>query len=565
MCFSSDPQAAPLRATLRAFPSLRSPMRSAWPALVLLALLGCPAVPDVVDLRPDTGQPPPTEDTDLAPAIRTSSDSLGFGEVAVGDTLAKTLIIDNIGASPLSLQGLEIDGGPGPFAWEQLEEVQLPAGGEARLDLTFSPSTHGSASATLIIHSDDPDDPSVSVELGGVGVAPELAVEPAEVLLGSAPIGCELEQRLVVHNRGNEAVSINAVDFQGSSAELLLELAELLNGPLPWNLPAEDAMDLGTVLYTPVDEEADSAYLVVLGSDERLAPLRVDVSGVGQSDAWVSDAWVVAHGVVDLIIALDSSPSMDEHGGGVLAGLPSLVEGLVSRGVDLQLAIVVDDDGCVNGDSPWIDGLAGEDGVYDSLVAMATHHGGTLLAERAFLLLRSTLEEAASGGCNEGLTRAGSGLHLLGISDEPEQSAGTWKEHLAALQVLHDDPAAVTLHAIAGDGSGCGQGAFGDFDEAVAATGGVALSLCSEDWAGDLDTLAAAVAAAAGAPAVEGPYTLSAQPVVASLTVRVDGATRSDGWSYDGIRNSVSFDAEHAPDPGSSVELRYAAQPEDCP
>jgi len=534
--------------------------------LLLLVLMGCPLEPRVVDLRPDTGQAPGPDDSRSWPAVRVSTSGVDFGAVAVGEHHEKTLEIMNVGDSTLSIEEVGLVESDVPFSFEQLELAWIEPEQSATLVMAFEPISHGPTNGTLSIGSDDPSQPIVTVDLNGVGMVPELRVEPAEVALGPTWIGCSVGERLVLVNAGNEGLLISAVGFETAGDEIQLTLAETTNGPLPWSLGAESTLELGTVGHVPQDERRDLAYLTVVSSDDRVEDLRVDVTA--EASAWDTgvDSYTVPLGVVDVVVALDRSTSMDVYMGDLLAGLPALVSGLADRGLDLQLVVVVDDDGCVNGELPWIDGESSTSQVRDALAAMATHHGGGSLMERAYLQLQAALSAGNLGaaGCNEGLLRERAALHLVGISDELEQSSDDWGDHVTALQALRVDPAMVVFHAIAGNDSGCGEQAFDGFDDAVDLTGGSLVSLCSDDLAGDLDLMANAMAGVAGEPVTEGPYVLNEQPVALSIELRVDDARVFDGWSYDTDANSVSFDAVAAPSPGAVVEVSYAVRPDDC-
>jgi hypothetical protein len=535
-------------------------------ALLLLTLLGCPPTSRVVDLRPDTGQPSQPDDSAIFPSISVSASSVDFGSVGVGEHHEKSLVIVNVGDGTLSIEEAELSAADSPFSVEQLEQPLLASDAQTDLVLAFEPVTHGPVNGTLIIRSDDPMQPTVSVDLNGEGVAPALQVEPTELSLGPTLIGCEASARLTLYNTGNEGLLINAVEFEVASDELVLELAEVTNGPLPWSLAADADLDLGIVTHTPVDDRSDAGYLIIGSADSRVEDLRVDVGGEALAWAEATDSFTVPTGVVDVVIVVDRSTSMDVHLGGVLDGLPVLVAGLVDRGLDLQLAAVVDDDGCVNGALPWLDASHSSGEVSGALAEMVATDGGSTLTERAFLLLQAVFEvdNLASGGCNEGLLRTGSALHLVGVSDEPEQSPGSWSDHLASLQGLRADPDLLVLHAISGDDAGCGDAPFDGFSDAVDATGGGSVSLCSEDLAGDLDALAGVMAGVAGEPESEGPYALAQVPVAASIVVQVDGTTQLEGWSYDPGGNSIDFEPAHAPSPGALVEVGYAVQPDDC-
>jgi hypothetical protein len=531
--------------------------------IVCLCALGCPASPRVVDLRPDTAQPVLPDTGQEQPSISASSSSLDFGSVGVGDSHEKELVLVNVGGADLAIEEVRIADEDAPFEVVSLARVLLPPTQETVLTLAFAPVANGSANSSVHIVSDDPERPTLTVDLNGQGDAPVLQVEPSALNLGPSWVGEVEEAGLWLYNAGNEALLVNEVSFETASEELGFVLDEAGNGPLPWALAPQDTRELGVVGYTPLDERDDQAFLTVGSSDGRVEDLRIEVLAQARYWAQETDSFTVPIGAVDLVMAVDRSQSMDPFLPVLQAAIPSLVDALAARNLDLHLAAVVDDDGCVNGAQAWLDQGSGESEVAAAWSDMLTTDGGSSLAERPFLLLEQALSTAASGsgGCNEGLIRGGAGLHLIGVSDEHEQSGGSWESHLATLQAFGFSPEMVVLHAIAGDDAGCGASAFDGFSDAVSESGGLGLSLCSADLEGDLEGLAAAVAGVAGSPETAGPYALTQQPVTGTIVPEIDGVVVREGWRFDAESNSLIFDASSAPPPGALLEIGYAVPP----
>ncbi len=106
----------------------------------------------------------------LAPDV-TAPASLAFGPVTVGQQGNATATIANMGAAPLSVSGVSLSGpdqarftivaGGGSFT--------VAPGGAHSVDLRFSPTAEGSASASLTVASNDPDEPASTVALTGSG------------------------------------------------------------------------------------------------------------------------------------------------------------------------------------------------------------------------------------------------------------------------------------------------------------------------------------------------------------------------------------------------------------
>jgi hypothetical protein len=95
--------------------------------------------------------------------------------------------------------------------------------------------------------------------------------------------------------------------------------------------------------------------------------------------------------------------------------------------------------------------------------------------------------------------RSGSILHIILVSDEPDQSANSWDWYVDRIVAAKGDPSKTRISAVAGnmDGTCSAAGATSapgvGYYEAATATGGVYLDICS-DWASNMEALALASA-----------------------------------------------------------------------
>jgi hypothetical protein len=146
------------------------------------------------------------------------------------------------------------------------------------------------------------------------------------------------------------------------------------------------------------------------------------------------------------------------------------------------------------------------------------------------------------------------------VSDEAEQSGTTWSELVDQIAAKKGDPSLVRVSAIAGtaadaaayfaDSDACQALEGTGYAEAVAATGGTFLSICS-DWAASMIALADEIVS-------QDVFELAQLDVVPdSVAVTIDGQPAS-GWAFDAGTNSASFDAGSAPTQGSTVVIDYA-------
>ena len=122
------------------------------------------------------------------PDISVSPVSLNFGQVVKGDSSTQTITISNTGTAKLVISsiGFGQTGDTGVFFAgvggrpNQCASFTptIPEGGNCTIDVTFSPTSAGTKNANLTINSDDPDTPTVSVSLTGIGVIPLTLFSP---------------------------------------------------------------------------------------------------------------------------------------------------------------------------------------------------------------------------------------------------------------------------------------------------------------------------------------------------------------------------------------------------
>ena len=178
---------------------------------------------------------------------------------------------------------------------------------------------------------------------------------------------------------------------------------------------------------------------------------------------------------------------------------------------------------------------------------------GFFYTEAGLTVTSEAIEMTDAGECNYGFMRPDAMLHIIMVSDEPEQSPMAWNHYVDKVVAKKGSAANVKFSAIAGDYpvSSCASAEPGTgYYEAVTATGGIFLSICS-DWS-DPGTLSMLAAASVQQSAFE----LSATPVPVSVRVFVNGNERLNGWYFDGPTNTVYFESG-IPDEGDLIRITY--------
>jgi hypothetical protein len=392
---------------------------------------------------------------------------------------------------------------------------------------------------------------AVSSNLVTIQAGPVMELDLASWDFGLLDVGCEDSTTLTISNTGTSDLLLSGASIVGDP-----ELGHDITTPA---VIAAGGSQSWTLDFVPSDMATYTATLSVASNDPR-GDATVDLTGRG---SWLSyadghTAEIEAEtAMADIIIAVDRSGSMSDDIIGMTDGLPGLTGALLDAGVDYQIAATVEDDGCVNGSDIWIDDTFSDTDAtttFEDQVNLGGSYGSN--TERAFMLLEANLDETVSGGCNEGLLREGASLHLVGLSDEPEQSVNSYSHYLSLYEGYVDSADLLYVHAIGGDyPSGCGGAtAYTGMYEATVATGGAFLSICTSDWTDTMTQLGEAMVLEVTEDAT---FSLSAEPVDSTLlTVTVEGVDVSGSWTYDASTNSVTIDSGVLED-GDAVVIAY--------
>jgi len=452
--------------------------------------------------------PLPLDSAEPSPHIRLSPWQIDFGESS--EPVTGYLTILNIGDDTLNAFVISEDSQvEGP----DMAVREVAPGGSAVVVLTWRPEGDAALDGQVRVESDDPDDPVLEVPVTGQGLAGALTSD--DVDFGQVALGCEESGAVIVRNTGNAWLALDEPSLSGSDAfSLDGEASEL----------QPDEVAAYTVRFAPSLEGADEAWVEV-------ADLRVKLSGTGYASAEVVDVFEQPDGTqpVDVLFAVRAASSMET----VRAELDEHIGVLLEEaGGDTQVGIVLRDDGCF-------------DEAFSTEVEASNQNKIFMLMEGA--LKTSNLSE---GHCNDGFLREGAALHLVGVSDMPEQSVNSSDYYVALFSSL----APATFHGLGGPDGGCETASdFGPMWDAVEDTEGIAASICDadvEDFLRDLGRHASTQPSRT--------LELTQSPLAETLVVTEDGALR-DEWVLDG--GSVVVD--EAPATGSTVRVTYTV--DGCP
>ena len=486
-----------------------------------------------------------TGDHGTAPIVSVSPASIDFGEHPAGTVLTAEVTIGNIGEGSLRFRTVTLDNPASFRVLDAPDEQFLEPEESVTFEVEFVANEAKQADATLAIITDDLAQPSWPVPLFGAGLPalPRLEISPDPLDFGPAMVPCNADGTAVLTNVGGgtlevlDLTSSDPLTFPIAAPDLPFTLAAGEEMPVPaWFVVAESGPALTTLNATwqPIDQTADPVVTEHL------------LLGEGVYSASRHDEWSVASTAGDLLLAIDRSCSMGDQSADIAAAIEEIVVALETESLSWQLGVVSNADGCFNG------------GVLDASTpnwqqtlrsaASGTYSDTACDSECLLRTATTSLEAAGPGECNEGFVRAGSVVHVIAITDEPEQSGSSANYWLGRMESALGPSNRLVVSAVV-DLSHCGDGVGASYPDAVAATDGVLLDVCNRAWVADVWQISmATLSHVVVFPLSAGP------PDESSIEVWVDDQSVT-GWEYDSASNSVIFD-EMLEDVGS-IEINY--------
>lgn len=513
-------------------------LRTTVPLLVALGLSGC---------SDHNFAKIPESNGNSLPRIEVSPGLLQFGELAYGqEPVVQSFTIKSVGDIDLTVEDLFLEGeAMGSFTLlSDQTRFTLPPGAEETIDVVFEPVGAYEQVATAYISSNDEEYSLESVELYGTGSVPELQISPDPLNFENAYIGCDDFEVVTLTNVGTDTLEISELAFEGDEALALVD-----DYSLPITLEPEESTWL-TVTFAPM-EEIDFSSTLTVTSNEPIRDRVAEQTGAGRFAGFYTDLWEIPEDPpTDILFAVDQSGSMDDDSSALARNFSTFITLLGGYSNDWQVIVSNDDDGC---NRTGI--LTPTTPNYASTFSSQVTAGGGRYTEALLTVANNAVHNAyVPGGCNTGFMREGAALHIVVVSDEPEQSSTSWSTLVTQIQNYKGDPGLVRISAIAGDyPSGCGSAAAGaGYYEAVSATGGEFLSICS-DWASEAN-----LERLASASVIQTDFELQNTPLPETIEVMHNGdVVDATEWTYDGPSNTVSF-ATLSPTGGDTVEISYA-------
>lgn len=153
------------------------------------------------------------------PQLTQSQPGLSFGGVPVNTSTNGTVLFSNTGSQPLTFDSYDMPTGPFTVSGLPAPGSSLAPGGSVVATFTFAPTTYGTFTSSLVLHTNDPaavgfNGPNESAAAGAValsgtgGAQSVMRLTPKDISFGSVPLGTTATQTFTVANTGGTNLNI---------------------------------------------------------------------------------------------------------------------------------------------------------------------------------------------------------------------------------------------------------------------------------------------------------------------------------------------------------------------
>lgn len=214
-----------------------------------------------------------------APIIGVSPTTLAFGTVTIGVSATLPVTISNTGNAPLNVTGITLGAGTSTeFSWAPPAPFTVAAGASTTLNVTFTPTSVGNKTGSIVISSNDTATPTVAINVSGTGAAapaPSIALIPPSLSFGTVAISASSTLTTLIQNNGTAALAVSGIALCGGTST---EFSFVQIAPL--SIPSGQSTQL-SVTYTPANIGPDAGCIAITSNDPVNGTLNLDLSGTG--------------------------------------------------------------------------------------------------------------------------------------------------------------------------------------------------------------------------------------------------------------------------------------------
>ncbi len=282
--------------------------------------------------------------------IADSGPAIAFGSHLLSVNVVKTFTIRNPSSANLYL-GTFVKNGthPGDFIVNGPALSTILPGGNTTFTVTFAAGGLGIRTAAIHIPSDDADESPFDINLTGVGVAPEIAVEEpaassiadsgAAIAFGSHQLNVNAVKTFTIRNLGGATLDLGAITKNGTH-----QADFTVSGPVTSTL-APNASTTFTVTFAATAVGTRTAAIHIASNDADENPFDINLTGGGTAipvpeivveqpagTGLTDAAGTVDFGVVEVLTSATRTFTIRNTGSADLTGLVATVTGDFNAG-----------------------------------------------------------------------------------------------------------------------------------------------------------------------------------------------------------------------------------------
>lgn len=200
------------------------------------------------------------------PELEVGAAGIDFGDVVVGMASTATVGLSNVGSAPLMIELVELDGTSSlDFDEVTVTSMEIGKGEEISLSVRYRPDAVGMDFGRIELQTNQEDNPIVSVDISGMGVEPEIDLNPGILWFGEVAPGASETKTVEITARGSGTLKIEDIALDSG-----------LEGVFSWELPggaglpyemASGVSALLSVTFSPMDGEAWTGELTLSSND----------------------------------------------------------------------------------------------------------------------------------------------------------------------------------------------------------------------------------------------------------------------------------------------------------
>lgn len=204
----------------------------------------------------------------LSSSIVVSPSSLNFGNITINSPEVKNFTIFSESTISLVVSNIEVIGSTN---FSISETFPFTVTTSKLVNVTFNPSTLGTKEATLNILSNDLENPSAAVAVRGVGVSPDIRVQPSTLDFLDVSVGNSISLSVTISNLGQGVLSISNISSTDPVFTTDVSSFEVESGQ----------SRSVTVTFTPIIMGSKSATITFTSNDPDTPNIDLSVLGYG--------------------------------------------------------------------------------------------------------------------------------------------------------------------------------------------------------------------------------------------------------------------------------------------